>query len=143
MGSYEDTSWADLRALTRERRAASKAARLAALPAPVRFSVEVDVSQATARSKSRARIWRRQQWRLGNRRCFYCDVSLRVQGKHTPFNHPHLATVDHRQPLRLGGDDAPWNYAMACNACNNRKADMPEADFRAVLAAERLTRVAA
>lgn len=47
-------------------------------------------------------------------------------------------TVDHREPWRsgFGGLDGPMNWLPACWACNNRKGNMPEAEFRALLGAD-------
>jgi 5-methylcytosine-specific restriction endonuclease McrA len=62
--------------------------------------------------------------------CFYCEA---------PFGPaPGLArTVDHRVPRGAGGTDGLANLVFACEACNRRKADTPEADF---VASEWLTR---
>ena len=133
MGDYEDSTWADLRALTRERRA-ERAAR----PHLVRFSVAPDefvgtigAEPAKARRRRTAyKAWKLREWKGGHRVCAYCRCALTLSP-----NKPRSATVDHKHPLALGGDDAPWNWALACLACNRAKADMPEAEFRALLAA--------
>jgi 5-methylcytosine-specific restriction endonuclease McrA len=54
--------------------------------------------------------------------CFYCEA---------PFGDvPGLArTVDHRVPRGAGGTDGLANLVFACEACNQRKADTPEAIF--------------
>ncbi len=139
-----------LRDLTRQRRLERELSR--ARVQPVRFAVvggyefAADVTPckpSSVRSKARAKIWRQAQWKAGNRRCAYCTVKLIPIPKRLPSGVPvplAMATVDHKDPITLGGDDAPWNFAMACFGCNNRKGFMTEAEFRALLAAEtRLT----
>lgn len=123
-------------------------------PEPIRFSVvasiefepAVPVVMAVSRSKTRAKNWRRRQWNEGVRDCAYCEIRMTMPTKVerrrralqcTPIP-PTTATVDHRHPLALGGDDAPWNWVLCCAACNGRKADMPEDTFRALLARERI-----
>lgn len=44
-------------------------------------------------------------------RCVYCGA----KSEH----------IDHLWPLKLGGDDAPWNLAPACSACNLSKGPKP------------------
>lgn len=129
---YLDVDDAWLIALTRQRRAEAKARRLAALPQPVRFTV-LDGTLCRLRDRGLARIWRMQQWREGNRCCTYCGVkTVRQRGI------PTSGTVDHKDPFAPGGADGPWNWAVACWLCNNRKGVMPEADFRALLASEKV-----
>lgn len=38
-------------------------------------------------------------------------------------------TVDHVIPRALGGPNAPWNYVISCNACNNAKGNRTYEDF--------------
>jgi 5-methylcytosine-specific restriction endonuclease McrA len=53
--------------------------------------------------------------------CFYCAVR---------FSEGDLArTVDHRVPRGGGGTDGLVNLVFACRACNQRKKNLPEADF--------------
>ena len=89
---------------------------------------------STARGKSRSKAWRKRQWRIGNRSCAYCRIDLVQLGqKGVSQGHPQLATVDHKHPLALGGDDAPWNLAMCCLDCNGRKGFLTEDEFRALV----------
>lgn len=60
----------------------------------------------------------------GNR-CYYC-------GK--PFGRKNPPTVEHKTPLNRGGRSEPSNLAAACNACNNAKGGMTEAEYRAQVA---------
>lgn len=46
----------------------------------------------------------------------------------------HAATVGHKHPLGLGGDDAAWNWAMCCSGCNSAKGQMTEIEYRALFA---------
>lgn len=82
------------------------------------------------------KAWRRHQWAIGNRNCTYCLCRLSQASRSGCDHAPTDATVDHKHPITLGGDDAPWNYAMACRWCNNRKGSMMEDEFRALIAAE-------
>lgn len=53
--------------------------------------------------------------RLYRDRCAYCATKA--------------AHIDHLTPLALGGDDAPWNVAPACPACNLTKGARPLRDW--------------
>jgi 5-methylcytosine-specific restriction endonuclease McrA len=54
--------------------------------------------------------------------CFYCGAAFEEGGE--------LArTVDHRVPRGRGGHDGLVNLVFSCHACNQRKADKPEAQF--------------
>lgn len=144
--SYLDVDDAWLIALTRQRRQEYAEAHRVA---PLRFSASCETVEfagviacvpANDRSKARAKAWRISQWRAGNRTCFYCRCDLIKVPKKLPLGVPvfaRMATVDHREPIVLGGDDAAWNYAMCCFACNNRKGAMTEAEFWSLLENER------
>lgn len=54
--------------------------------------------------------------------CFYCGVAFAETGA-------HQRTVDHRLPRSRAGSDRLVNLVFACRACNQRKADMQEAEF--------------
>lgn len=135
MGSYLDTSWADLRALTREKRAARR-------PEPMRFSVAeagaefvAVVSRIKPRRRKRAAArWLADQWASGVHHCGYCGCGL----SRLP-NRLNCATVDHREPWLggAGGPDHPCNWLVACLECNRLKGPMREAEFRALLVAQR------
>lgn len=137
-----------LRDLTRQRRLEREIAKTR--PVVVRFSASGDeftpsiaCSPSTLRSKARVKAWRRAQWRAGNRRCTYCNVGLLNIAHKLLKGRPvdlRCVTVDHKEPVVLGGDDAAWNYAMCCFGCNNRKGSMTEAEFRALLACEVLAK---
>lgn len=132
---YLDYSDADIIALTRQRRAEAKAR-----PPVVRFSVKgaefkpaIEVFNVTTRRKTAAKAWRIAQWQSGNRHCYYCEIRmLPVPKKGLPG--PLCVTVDHKEPLILGGDDAAWNWVLACWQCNNDKGALTEAEFRQVMA---------
>ena len=47
-------------------------------------------------------------------RCFYC---------HTPFPDPAVATLDHYLPWCLSHRNDKYNLVLACESCNNAKAD--------------------
>lgn len=123
MGYLDETTDADLFALTRLRRAE----RAAAAPPPPQFL-------RTPRNEAQMRAWKDAEWAAGNRRCAYCNARLYRQSAVIPFDCPLLASVDHRHPLGRGGEDEPWNYAMACVECNNAKGDMLEEEFVALFA---------
>lgn len=115
---------------------------------PIRFSVEESAEftviicgpAPTIRRKQAAKAWRVREWRGGNRHCFYCTTRTvlgaigkgrKAAARQNESPPKNLATVDHREPLALGGDDAPWNWVIACWACNNDKGSMTEAQFQA------------
>lgn len=130
MGTYEDVDWAWLRALTRERRRDRRVLRYSR-------AVLVMVTRPNKRPIPLKTVWRRAEWEAGNRECAYCGVAVLSGDDDIAQNHPCRATTDHRVPLAADGRDDPSNYLMACWMCNHRKGTMPEADFRALLAAER------
>lgn len=121
-------------ALTRARR--RELAERRARPQPVRFAAlcvetveAIPCVPATGRDREAANAWRNAQWRAGNRACSYCIHTLAAV---RPGPAPHnMATVDHREPVATGGDDAAWNWTMACYLCNQIKGKMPEAEYLA------------
>lgn len=133
MGAYEDTSWADLRALTRQRRQEATERRIASLLPPVRFSVLDGSAARHERDWAGSRAWRKEQWRLGNRHCAYCHRKTTLRRR-----LPLSMTTDHVDPFAPGGADSPWNWAVACAECNNRKGTLSAAEFRRILACEAL-----
>lgn len=74
-------------------------------------------------STSRSREWKAALMATGPQPCFYCGLRL---------TNAATATVDHKTPISMGGADHQSNYAIACLKCNRGKADMNEAQFRAL-----------
>lgn len=110
-------------------------------PTPEFVATFAPVAWPTQRGKTRQKRWRTYQWQCGNRTCYYCGVELVLPPKKqpSPFTPPlNMATVDHRQPFALDGEDHHSNYAMCCWRDNNRKGSMTEAEYVAILEAERL-----
>lgn len=60
------------------------------------------------------RIWARDWFR-----CMYCGVEMGQR----------LLTVDHFEPLELGGANDPTNYVTACRGCNKRKSARPPKEW--------------
>jgi 5-methylcytosine-specific restriction endonuclease McrA len=54
--------------------------------------------------------------------CYYCGAPFHETG-------PRQRTVDHRLPRSQAGPNRLVNLVFACWACNQRKADLPEAEF--------------
>lgn len=141
MGSYEESSDAQLIALTRLRRAERRATlveqtpclRIAAEHRSTEFRLHIaEPSSSANRSKARMQAWRRRMWKAGVRACRYCREQLtKIPRFGTP--PPTSVTVDHVVPLSDNGLDDPSNYAMCCSRCNNRKGSMSEAEYLAVL----------
>lgn len=74
--------------------------------------------------RARWRAWRlaaRNRSRASN--CFYCGVGFSDDAAGTQ------RTVDHRVARSRGGNNGLSNLVFACYACNQRKRDLPEADF--------------
>jgi 5-methylcytosine-specific restriction endonuclease McrA len=94
----------------------------------VGFRAVVQVFNVTDRRAGAAKRWREREWRAGVRTCHYCGEKMVCPPKNGPCG-PMAATVDHRHPLVLGGDDAPWNWVMACWTCNNDKGGLSEEEF--------------
>lgn len=109
------------------------------VPAPV------TVAMGKLRRRASYRAWRTRQWAKGVRKCYYCDVKMTLPPRHVKgfVCTPITATVDHKHPLGRGGPDSPHNWVMSCSACNNRKADMLECEFRALRAREAALAIAA
>jgi 5-methylcytosine-specific restriction endonuclease McrA len=138
---YLDVDDAWLIALTRQRRRERAAAQ--EKPHPIRFSAAEPTSEfvvvccmpANGRRREASKAWRVGQWHAGNRNCTYCGVKT-VKATKDGVVTPLTCTVDHKEPITLGGDDAAWNWAICCWACNNRKGALTEAEFRGLLALE-------
>lgn len=70
--------------------------------------------------KNQRMIGANLQWKIyrrDNYKCKYCkrdDVPL---------------TIDHKEPVELGGTDDEDNLVTSCRACNKRKGDMPYAEW--------------
>lgn len=52
-------------------------------------------------------------------RCYYCKNIISEK----------TATLDHKQPLRRGGEDVYKNLCATCVECNNEKGNMTEEEF--------------
>jgi hypothetical protein len=63
---------------------------------------------------------RRQIFERTDGRCFYCSVSLQLEG---------VWDVEHQMPRALGGGDNPLNLVAACVRCNRGKADRTALEF--------------
>lgn len=74
----------------------------------------------SGRSQRSRNIIRRLLERDGEQ-CAYCG---------RPFSQKFRMTIDHRVPRAKGGLTQLPNLCLACNSCNNLKADRDEAEFR-------------
>lgn len=147
MGSYLDTSDAEIIALTRQRRAEAGERRVLVRQAhegltfPATAQGLQDQIEAAWRERDHTwgasphLVWKREQWEAGNRHCAYCGMRTTRD-----TNTERTCTVDHRKPRAFGGPDVPENWLIACSLCNNRKGLMSETAFRALLAAENTPR---
>ena len=70
--------------------------------------------------------WKALVVRSGGR-CGYCGITAKLE-------------ADHRVPLCRGGANGISNIIPACGPCNRRKHDRTDAEFRALLAAEKKSR---
>lgn len=72
--------------------------------------------------------------------CQYCDCAVSpglqvAPGEVIPsIEGTALATLDHRTPRSLGGDNSRENLTTACAACNHAKGERTEQDYRASIA---------
>ena len=57
-------------------------------------------------------------------RCTYCQAFLGVSG----------LSIDHRDPLSLGGPTSVANLAVCCERCNRAKGALGEPEYRGLLA---------
>jgi 5-methylcytosine-specific restriction endonuclease McrA len=119
--SYLDFSWAELRALTRQRRAETPTR-----PRTLYFGCK-SAPALTPENREFMRLWLREQIEAGNDRCLYCRVQVQESFRRTC---EELASVDHRIPRAAGGRDHPSNFVVACRLCNGTKDSMSEGDFR-------------
>ena len=69
------------------------------------------------------RVIRRDVYRRDKFTCQFC---------HCQFS-PKDLTIDHLVPLDLGGFDEVTNYITCCQACNQRKSNLPLKVFAASL----------
>ncbi len=60
--------------------------------------------------------------------CYFCGTKTK---KRSAQSDPRGFTVDHLTPLSRGGNWDLANLVCACRDCNNRKADMTEAEYLA------------
>jgi hypothetical protein len=107
-----------------------------------KFSEACTVNLSLLKTKKRVihmaghteRQWQGKFFRCGMR-CFYCLKPLTLQE----------ATKEHLTPQARGGADTIDNIVPACKACNEKKGDMTEPEFRTTFskAFEILTRVGA
>lgn len=74
------------------------------------------------------RQWQGKFFKCGMR-CWYCFKALSL----LPGEMTEIATKDHLIPISRGGSDLIDNIAPACFACNRKKGDMTEAEFRQAL----------
>lgn len=137
MGSYLDSSDAQLIALTRLRRSqrppTDTCLRIVASAKTAEFHARCDSSgSSSTRRRSAMQSWRKRQWKAGVRSCFYCRGQTTRIPKHGSPG-PSSVTVDHRVALANGGADHELNWVMCCSRCNNRKGSLSEDEFRSVL----------
>lgn len=131
---FMDMTDAEMRALTRLRRLEARERRPVVRYAGPSVEYEGAVlafpESRTGRSSSkRYRGWKVREWTAGRRHCAYCGTGMQLkQGFSNSF------TVDHKEPVTLGGDDEPWNWAGACLECNGKKGSLTEGEFRALVA---------
>jgi CRISPR/Cas system Type II protein with McrA/HNH and RuvC-like nuclease domain len=71
------------------------------------------------------RQWQGKFFKCGMR-CWYCFKALSL----LPGESVELATKDHLIPTSRGGSESIDNIAPACFACNRKKGDMTEQEFR-------------
>ena len=74
-----------------------------------------------------------QIWELQNRKCYFCWeplwVPFLILGETRLLHSRELYEVEHLTPLLKGGTNWPYNIALACKKCNQRKYDRSEAFF--------------
>lgn len=143
MGSYEESSDAQLIALTRLRRAERRITLVEQTPC-LRVTASAKTAEfhqrcappttSSNRRRSAMQSWRKRMWKAGVRACHYCHGQMSKIPKHGDPG-PSSVTVDHRVPLSDNGADHELNWVMCCSRCNNRKGSLSEDEFRAVLAA--------
>lgn len=62
--------------------------------------------------------------------CYYCGRTVKANLQE---NVPEQLTIDHMQPLSLGGKHDLENCVVACRACNDAKGIMTAGEFLEVL----------
>ncbi len=81
-----------------------------------------------------------QIWELQNRKCYFCWeplwVSLTVLGETKTLPAFGGWWEEHLTPISKGGTNWPYNIALTCKECNQRKSDRSEAFFWRLLEKE-------
>jgi hypothetical protein len=80
----------------------------------------------------RGRIWKKQRkWIVGYYRqtCQYCGCRCGSKKDVDAKRVEAVAHSDHVKPLKHGGEDALWNYVLACETCNKVKSGRWDPDL--------------
>lgn len=75
-------------------------------------------------------------FRQQNGRCYYCQCEMVLDNGYMSRPFPKQATREHKIPKSMGGSDDDENVVAACSACNHKKGNMTESEFKAANAAE-------
>ena len=67
---------------------------------------------------SEKKVARIALWSGGYRRCCYCNVKLQITDSKSRNNY---ATIEHIQPVALGGTNDLANLTLACLTCNKNR----------------------
>jgi hypothetical protein len=107
--------------------------KLAALAAEERKRLEESEAEMVAmRKATRQKVdsiprRRKRIFDEAEGKCHYCATTLTLDGKWH---------VEHKMPKALGGGNEPGNLVASCVACNMKKRDTTDVEFRARLAKE-------
>lgn len=90
--------------------------------------VKLIMSEVVIR-RVRESLGRAQGWR-----CAYCNHPVAHVDQLADTPGALELQIEHRVPISRGGTWKRYNILGACKPCNKAKADLPEDDFRALLA---------
>ncbi len=84
------------------------------------------MAHSRRRNRIKALKSRRESlWKRSGGICHYCfRLTVLAKSPEAAENLDEMATVDHKHPRSLGGENDPSNYVLACHKCNNGKGEM-------------------
>jgi len=84
--------------------------------------------------KANATVERFKDTEIFERDGYVCYICTRLTDPSSPPHTPLRTVLEHRIPLKRGGDHSRANCATACWECNSHKGQMTDTEFLALIA---------